>query len=131
MAISSNADIAQQARDISNALSRNHRNHFGRGPTTVRTVIQKGYVISFLEGVYTPFERTLLDAGKTQEVMNARFAYQEAMRDEYVAIVEKTTGRKVRAFLSQNHVDPDIAAEVFVLEQDDVPSDTPDETSNP
>jgi uncharacterized protein YbcI len=131
MSISSNADVAQQARDISNALSHNHRNHFGRGPTTVRTVIQKGYVISFLEGVYTPFERTLLDAGKTQEVMNARFAYQEAMRDEYVAIVETATGRKVRAFLSQNHVDPDIAAEVFVLEQDDVPSDTPDETSNP
>jgi len=30
--------------------------------------------------------------------------------------VERHSGRKVRAFLSDNHVDPDIAVESFVLE---------------
>jgi hypothetical protein len=33
-----------------------------------------------------------------------------------VGIVESVTGRKVRAFLSQNHIDPAIAVEMFVLE---------------
>lgn len=31
-------------------------------------------------------------------------------------MIEAVTGRKVRAFLSQNHIDPAIAAEIFVLD---------------
>ena len=31
-------------------------------------------------------------------------------------MVESITGRKVRAFLSQTHIDPDISCEIFVLE---------------
>jgi len=38
------------------------------------------------------------------------------MREDLVHIVEQETGRKVIAFMRDNHVDPDIAAEVFVLE---------------
>jgi hypothetical protein len=38
------------------------------------------------------------------------------MREEFITIVEQNTGRKVRAFMSQNHVSPDIAAELFFLE---------------
>jgi uncharacterized protein YbcI len=122
------SEIARQAIAISNALSRRHRANVGRGPGSVRTVIQKGYVICFLEDIYTTYERTLLDAGKTEAVARARLAYQDAMRVEYIAIVEQITGRRVRAFLSQNHVDPDITAKVFVLEpRADEPSDV-DET---
>jgi uncharacterized protein YbcI len=45
------------------------------------------------------------------------------MEDRFVTTVEEITGRKVRAFLSQVSLDPDIAAEVFVLEHggDDAP----------
>jgi uncharacterized protein YbcI len=35
--------------------------------------------------------------------------------------IEELTGRKVIGFMSDNHVDPDLAVEVFVLE----PSATP------
>jgi uncharacterized protein YbcI len=45
-----------------------------------------------------------------------RKAYQNAMRDDLVAGVEEITGRKVVAFLSDNHMNPDIAVESFVLE---------------
>ena len=38
------------------------------------------------------------------------------MRDELIKAVEDATGRKVIAFMSQNHIDPDMAAEIFVLE---------------
>jgi hypothetical protein len=37
--------------------------------------------------------------------------------------VEEATGRRVIAFMSQVHFDPDMAAEIFVLEPDgDAPS---------
>ncbi len=37
------------------------------------------------------------------------------MRDDLVATVEEHTGRKVAAFMSDNHIDPDMAVEVFAL----------------
>jgi uncharacterized protein YbcI len=112
-------DRLRQAIEISNQLTRSHRESFGRGPSNVKTVIQKGFVISFLEDVYTPFEKTLISGGHEQLVLDGRFAFQQMMRETYTEIVETATGRKVRAFLSQNHIDPAIAVEMFVLESDD------------
>jgi len=36
------------------------------------------------------------------------------MRDDIVAAVEEFTGRSVIAFMSDNHIDPDLACEVLV-----------------
>jgi hypothetical protein len=44
-----------------------------------------------------------------------RDAFQDAMRDDMVAQVERLTGRRVIAFLSDNHIDPDVAIECFQL----------------
>jgi hypothetical protein len=38
------------------------------------------------------------------------------MREESSAKVAELTGRNVIAFMSANHVDPDLAAEVYVLD---------------
>ena len=48
-------------------------------------------------------------------MLETRRAYQDAMRDELSAGVEDITGRKVIAFLSANHLEPDIAIESFML----------------
>jgi uncharacterized protein YbcI len=109
-------DRGRQAVEISNQLTRSHREHFGRGAGNVKTVIQKGFVVTFLEDIYTPFEKTLISGGHTQLVLDCRFAFQEMMRENYIGIVETVIGRKVRAFISQNHIDPAIATEMFVLE---------------
>ena len=37
------------------------------------------------------------------------------MRDDLVALVEGQVQRKVTAFMSANHADPDLAVETFVL----------------
>lgn len=103
---------------ISNGISRLHRDHYGRGPNGVRTVIGHDHVISFLEDIYMPVERTLLDAGETEAVVETRLAFQRAMKTKFVECVEEATGRKVRAFMSQVHIDPDISVEIFVLERD-------------
>ena len=112
-------DRSRQAVEISNQLTRSHREHFGRGAGNVKTVIQKGFVITFLEDIYTPFEKTLISGGHEQLVVDCRFAFQQMMRDNYIEIIETVTGRKVRAFLSQNHIEPAIATEMFVLEAED------------
>jgi uncharacterized protein YbcI len=103
---------------ISNGMSRLHREYYGRGPDSVRTVIGHDHVISFLENLYTPVERTLLEAGEIDAVVQTRLAFQRAMETRFVDCVEQATGRKVRAFLSQVHMDPDISAEIFVLDPD-------------
>ena len=107
------------ATAISNGISKLHRENYGRGPTTVRTVLGHDHVITFLEDIYVPVERTLVDAGETEAVRQTRLAFQRAMEAAFTKIVEEATGRKVRAFLSQVHMDPDISCEIFVLERQD------------
>jgi uncharacterized protein YbcI len=99
-------------------MTRLHREHYGRGPNNVRTVVGHDHVIVFLEDLYTPVERTLLDAGEDEAVRQTRHAFQRTMGPTFTALVEETTGRKVRSFLSQVSFDPDISVEVFVLEGD-------------
>ncbi len=112
------ADRGQQAAAISNAITRLHREHYGRGATTVRTIIQRNYVVTFLNDIYTPVERTLLDAGRAEDVRSTRQIFQQAMRERFSSAVEEIMNRKVEAFMSQVHVAPDLAVEVFVLEPD-------------
>ena len=38
------------------------------------------------------------------------------MEADFREAVERLTGRKVFAFISGNHVDPDIAVELFILD---------------
>jgi len=109
-------DRARRATTISNAMTQMHREYYGRGATSVRTVIDRNHVVTFLEDILTPMERTLVDAGEIEPVRQARLAFQKAMRTRFIDTIESATGRKVRAFLSQVHFDPDNAAELFVLE---------------
>jgi uncharacterized protein YbcI len=106
----------RQSAAVSNAITRLQREHYGRGPTTARTIFQRNFVVCFLEDVYTPVERTLIESGRADEVRRMRNLFQDAMETRFKAAVEEATGRKVIAFMSQVHIDPDMAAEVFVLE---------------
>jgi uncharacterized protein YbcI len=109
-------DQGRQATAVGNAISRLHREHYGRGATTVRTVINREHVVAFLSDIYTPVERTLIEAGSGETVKETRQAFQMAMRAMFSEAVEEIMGRKVVAFMSQVHFDPDMAAEIFVLE---------------
>jgi uncharacterized protein YbcI len=107
----------QHAQAISNAITKLQHDHYGRGPESVRTVVGYDHIITFLEKTFMPVERTLLDAGETEAVRETRLAFQRAMEARFTKSVEDITGRKVRAFLSQVSLEPDISVEVFVLER--------------
>ena len=106
----------QQSSAISNAITRLHHDHYGRGATTARTIMQRDYVVCFLHDIYTPVERTLIEAGRKEAVRETRNIFQDAMSQEFRDAVEEATGRKVIGFMSQVTFEPDVAAEVFVLE---------------
>jgi uncharacterized protein YbcI len=104
------------AAQISREIVQLHSNSYGRGPTKAKTYVHDDYVLCMLEDVFTPAERTLVNAGKTEEVEASRTAFQDAVKVEFVAIVERASGRTVRAFLSMVHLDPELSAELFMLE---------------
>jgi uncharacterized protein YbcI len=100
---------------ISNAVVRLLRDYTGRGPTRARAHIDEDLITVVLEDTLTKGERSLVSDGKGDLVLSTRHAYQLTMRRDLVAAVEQLSGREVRAFLSDNHVEPDVAVEAFVL----------------
>src|SRR2546423_3209780 len=56
-------DRGKMAAAVSNAILKIHSEHYGRGASRARTVMGADYVICFLEDIYTPVEKTLIEAG--------------------------------------------------------------------
>jgi uncharacterized protein YbcI len=104
---------------ISNAIVRLLAEYTGRGPTRARTYINDDFIAVVLQDTMTKGERSLVRDGKVDLVLSTRKAYQSTMRRDLVAVIEELTGRTVQAFLSDNHADPDIAVESFVLAPQD------------
>jgi uncharacterized protein YbcI len=107
-------------RDISTAVVGLYKQHFGKGPTRCRTYLEPNLVVVILGEGYTAGEQTLFEAGRWYEVRNAREIWQDSMQERFVTTIEELTGRRVGAFMSANHQDPDLAVELFLL---DPPSD--------
>ncbi|HEY1712143.1 MAG TPA: DUF2294 domain-containing protein [Solirubrobacteraceae bacterium] len=106
--------------EISNSISRLHKEFVGRGPTNSRTTIDGNLVVCLLEGGYTRAEQTLTANDKGDLVAAGRLGLQDAMRKAMIAAVEQTTGRRVHSFMSANDLEQNLQVEVFVLtpEQD-------------
>ena len=113
------SDRTTPAAAAADAIVRMHRDHYGRGAGSARSVYQGNYLIVFLEDIYTPVERTLINAGDLDVVRETRAAFQLAMREPFSRAIEEVTGRKVVQFMSQVAFDPDLAAEIFVLAPED------------
>jgi uncharacterized protein YbcI len=87
----------------------------GRGPTKARTYLTGDLITVVLQDALTKGERSLVRYGQGELVLKGRKAYQKTMSAELIAAVEQISGRRVIAFLSDNHIDPDYAIESFVL----------------
>lgn len=81
-----------------------------------RTTVDGDLVVVILRDNMTPGERTLVRGDKDAEVLRLRRAFQDAMEQDLVAVVERLTERNVQAFMSANHTRPDAAAEIFLLD---------------
>jgi uncharacterized protein YbcI len=104
-----------QLTEISNTAVALHREHFGRGPGAAKTHITDNLVVCVLTDIFTPLERTLIDAGQEVRVRETRAIHHAATEDAYKARMEALLGRPVEAHMSTIHFDPDVAIDIFVL----------------
>jgi uncharacterized protein YbcI len=101
---------------ISDGLTHLHMKFYGRGPARAKTHFVDDLIVCVLWNGFTTVEETLLSRGETEAVETFRRTFQETMEEQFSEVVEKATGRKVRAYMSQVHVDPEVAIELFMLE---------------
>ena len=104
------------AAAISNTVVRALARTTGRGPTKAKTTLGENGVFVVLQDSLTRGERTLTAAGQGDAVLDLRRRWQRVMETDLSREIEELTGRKVVGFMSDNHIDPDLAVEVFVLE---------------
>ena len=88
--------------------------YYGRGPTKARTIWRDDIVVCILEDVFTRAEQLLVDGGRFDQVRLNRQAFQDQIEPLFREVVEKVTGRRVDACLSQVNVNG-VAAEIFTL----------------
>jgi uncharacterized protein YbcI len=110
--------VSQLSREIVQL----HARLYGRGPTKARSYMQNDYAVCVLEEIFTTAERTLIVAGSGDHVSDTRKKFQEAVKDEFISVVERITGRTVRVFLSQVDVDANLALEFFIFAESDSPA---------
>ena len=101
---------------ISNTVVQTLRRTTGRGPTKARTTLGDDGVFVVLQDSLTRGEQSLTDAGQGEAVLDLRRRWQTVMKTDLCGSIEELTGRKVIGFMSDNHIDPDLAVEVFILE---------------
>ena len=99
----------------------------GLGEITYRRGTEKGHLTCFWGFAEVLPDRVNLlaeigeraediDAGRADAVRDTRTIFQDTMKPRFIEVVESALGRKVVAFMSQVCFDPDMSAEIFVLE---------------
>jgi uncharacterized protein YbcI len=102
---------------ISRRIVRLFARHAGKGPTKCKTHwAGPDTLVVMLGGGFTQAERTLFERGRGDEVISYRAAIQDALQEKMRSEIEALTDRKVIAFMSASHQNPDLMAEIFILE---------------
>ena len=108
---------SSELSEISKAMVQLQKQFFGKGPMKARTSwAGDDALICLLGGGFTPVEQTLYESGRQEAVMSMRKAFHDAMESRMREEIERLVGRKVVAFMRAAHQDPDLSAEIFVLE---------------
>jgi len=101
---------------VTSALVGIHAGHLGHGPRSASTFHHGDVLVTLMHDVLTAAEKSLIRSGQVDAVRHIRALFQEAMAADLREAVERLTGRKVLALISGNHIDPDVAAELFILD---------------
>ena len=102
--------------EITNRIVALMREHYGRGPIKAKTYVLDNLIVCVLSDGFTAIERTMMEGGEPERVLEMRRDFQRMMKARYSEMVEELTGRKVLAFLSQAHVEPDLTIEMFLMD---------------
>jgi uncharacterized protein YbcI len=101
---------------VTEAMVELHRRYYHRKPVTAKTrMLGDDLLACVLAGVYTDVEKTMIELERGPSVKDTRNAFQNAMKQKFISQVERLSGRRVTAFISDSHVGPDIEIELFML----------------
>ena len=101
---------------ITNRIVSLTREHYGRGPIKTKTYVLDNLIVCVLSDGFTAIERTMMNGGESERVLEMRRDFQRMMKNRYSKMIEELTGRKVLAFLSQVHVEPDLTIQMFLMD---------------
>jgi uncharacterized protein YbcI len=93
-----------------------HQRYYHRTPVSAKTqMLGDDLLACVLGGVYTDVEKTMIELQRSTVVQETRSAFQNAMQQKFIDQVEQLSGRDVLAFISNQHVGPDMEIELFML----------------
>lgn len=101
---------------VTEALSALHERYHGRRPASAKSLMMGSDLLAcVMGGVYTDVEKTMIELQRGTIVQETRSAFQQAMQDRFIETVQRLSGRHVAAFISNQHVGPDLEVELFVF----------------
>ncbi len=101
---------------VTDAMVVLHRRYYHRTPVSAKTrMLGDDLLACVLGGVYTDVEKTMIELQRSTVVQETRSAFQTAMQSRFINQVEQLSGRDVLAFISNQHVGPDMEIELFML----------------
>src|SRR5438270_11098039 len=102
--------------EVTNRIVGMMREHYGRGPIKAKTYVLDNLIVCVLSDGFIAIERTMMEGGEADRVLEMRRDFQRLMKDRYSETTEELTGRRMLAFLSQAHVEPDLTIEMFLMD---------------
>jgi uncharacterized protein YbcI len=104
---------------VTDAMVELHQRYHHRKPVTAKTqLLGDDLLVCVLGGVYTDVEKTMIELQRHTVVQETRSEFQMAMQHKFIEVVERLSGRRVMAFMSNSHVGPDLEMEIFMLDHD-------------
>lgn len=118
---------------LSNEMVALYKTQLGRGPTKVRSHwAGTDALIVTLEDSLTPAEQRLVEMGEHGRLRDTRTFFQYATANEFIELAERSTKRRVRAFVSGIDTKADVSSEVFYFYPDEeLPSEIRQEDGQP
>jgi uncharacterized protein YbcI len=100
---------------IASEIQRMHGDYYGHVPGEVRVYEAGELLVVLIEDAFSRAEQILIERGEADEVQVIRRRFEQVIADHFTDIVERGTGRSVRAFLSDTDLGERLAVETFVL----------------
>ena len=102
---------------VTETMASMHERYHGRRPASTKSLMMgEDLLACVMGGVYTEVEKTLIEMQRSPIVQENRSAFQDVMQDRFIESVQRLSGRRVRAFISNHHVGPDLEIELFVFD---------------
>ena len=90
--------------------------YYGVPPKGARAYVIPGeIVVVVLRETFTPAEKVLIHHGDAEAIQHSRRRFQQLSRENFAAVVEQATGEQVDSFLSETHLENEVAVEIFLL----------------